>query len=84
MFSIRYSSLLKYKQIKKDLQTITNIKPFINKYSWEGIHFPAEKDDWKKFDKNNVTIALKVLYAKQRKIYPAYISKYKSKNKLLF
>ena len=26
---------------------IITIKPFINKYKWEGIHFPSEKDDWK-------------------------------------
>ena len=38
----------------------------------------SEKDDWKKFEKNNVTIALKVLYAKNEKIYLAYISKHNS------
>ena len=30
---------------------MTKIKPFINKYKWEGKHFPAEKDDWKKLRK---------------------------------
>ena len=29
-----------------------------------------------KNEKNNVTIALNVLYAKQEKIYPAYVSKH--------
>ena len=51
------------------------IKPFTNKYSWEGTNFSSEKDDWKKFEKNNVTIALNVLYAKKEKTYPAYVSK---------
>ena len=46
---------------------MTNIKPFINKYNLEGINSPSEKDDWKKFEKNNVTIALSVLYAKKGK-----------------
>ena len=32
----------------------------------------------KKSEKNNVTIALNVLYAKKEKIYPAYVSKYNS------
>ena len=27
------------------------------------------KNDWKKFEKNNLTIALNVLYAKKEKIY---------------
>ena len=32
----------------------------------------------KKNEKNNVTIALNVLYAKKEKIYPAYVSKHNS------
>ena len=44
---------------------ISKIKPFINKYNWEGLNFPSEKDDWNNFEKNNVTIALNVLYAKK-------------------
>ena len=40
------------------------IKRFINEYSWEGINFPSEKEDWKKFEKNNVTFALTALHAK--------------------
>ena len=44
---------------------MTKIKPFINKYNWEEINFPTEKDDWRKIEKNNVTIALNVLYAKK-------------------
>ena len=40
------------------------IKPFANKYSWEGINFPSEKEDWKKFEENNVTFALIVFHAK--------------------
>ena len=55
------------RKIIKNLQTITKINPFINKYNWKEISFPSEKDDWKKFEKNNVTIALSVLYAKKEK-----------------
>ena len=35
-------------------------------------NFSSEKDDWKKIEQNNVTIALNVLYAKKENIYPAY------------
>ena len=62
------------KKSKQDLKRITKIKSFKNKYNWEGINFPSEKDDWKKFEKNNLRIALNILYAKKEKIYPAYIS----------
>ena len=52
-------------EIKKDLQGITKIKLFINKYNWKGINIPSEKKLKKKIEKNNVTIALIVLYAKK-------------------
>ena len=45
------------------------------KYKWEVINFPSEKDDWKTFEKNNVTISFNVLYAKKENIYPASVSK---------
>ena len=58
---------LNHEEIKKDLQRITKIKPFINKYNRERIHFSSEKYDWKKFEKSNVAVALNVLYAKKEK-----------------
>ena len=69
---------LNYEKIVKHAEKITRIKPFINKYNWKEINYPSKKDDWKKFKKNNVTIALNVLYAKKEKIYPAYVSKHNS------
>ena len=50
----------------------------MNKYNWEGINFSSEKDGWKEIGKNNVTIAVNVLYAKKEKIYPVYLSKHNS------
>ena len=44
----------------------------------EGINFQSEKDDQKKFEKNNRRNALNALYAKKCKIYTAYVSKYNS------
>ena len=43
--------VLNYEEIKKDLQRITKINPFIKKYNWDGIDFPSEKEDWKKVEK---------------------------------
>ena len=39
---------------------------------------PLEKDDWKKIVKNILTIVLNVSYAKNEKIYPAYVWKHNS------
>ena len=66
MFSIRYNSRIK------------SWKNRISKYNCEGINYPSEKDDWKKFEKNDLTIVLSVLYSKKEKIYNAYVSKHNS------
>ena len=69
MLSICCNSYVKSWRNQKRPQRITKIKPFINTYNWKEINFPSEKDDWKKFEKNNVIIALNVFYAIY-KIYP--------------
>ena len=66
-------AVLNREEIKKDLQIITKIKLFINKYNWEEINFSSEKDDWKKFEKKYVIIALNVLYAKKEKKNVSYL-----------
>ena len=66
-FQYAVTVALSYEEIKKDAQRITKAKRFRNKYNWEGINFPSEKDHRKKFEKNNVTITLNVLYAKKEK-----------------
>ena len=43
---------------------------YIDSPDWEGINYSSQKDDWEKFEKNNVTIALNVLYAKKEKKSP--------------
>ena len=72
------NSCVKSWRNKKRLAKITRIKPSINKYNLEGINFISEKDGWKTFDKNYVTIATNVLYVKKEKIYPAYVLKHNS------
>ena len=67
---------MNHEEIRKRSERITKIKPFLNNYNWEGISFPSEKDDRKKCEKNNWTIALNILYAIKEKIYPVYVSKH--------
>ena len=58
-------------------ERISKIKPFINKYNWKDIDFPAMSKDWKKFESNN-EIALNTLYVPRntKKINIAYKSKH--------
>ena len=53
---------LNYQIIESNPQIISKLKPYINKYNWERITFPAGSKKWQKFERNNNTIALNVLY----------------------
>ena len=53
MLSICCNSRVKFQRNKKETQKVTKIKLFIYEYNWEGTNVPSEKDDWKKFEKNN-------------------------------
>ena len=66
---------LKVEEINKDPLRVSNIKPFINNYNWKGINYPSKIEDRKRFQKNNLTIALNNLYIKEKEICPAYVSK---------
>ena len=55
---------LNYQNIELNPQRISKLKPYINKHNWEGIDFPAGSKEWQKLERNNNTIALKVLYVK--------------------
>ena len=61
-FQYAITVALNHEQIKKDLQRITKIKPFTDKYNWKEISFPSHQKDSKKFESNNKTIALNILY----------------------
>ena len=55
---------LNYQTIETHPERISKLKPYINKYNWEGINFPAGSKEWQKFERNNDTIALNILYVK--------------------
>ena len=62
---------LDHEEIGKHPERIAKIKLFLNKYNWEGTNYPSGKDDWKTF-----TIALNLLYSKEKNICPAFVSKH--------
>ena len=80
-FQNALNDALDYQRIKKDPQKISKIKPYISQYNWKDIKFPSSKEDWKKFEQNNKTIALNILFVPHNKkeISHAYISKYNHK-----
>ena len=69
---------LNHEKIYKDPQRVSKIKPFIDQYNWNDIDFPSTSKDWKKFELNNESIAINILYVphKTGKIHLAYKSKH--------
>ena len=72
---------LNYQNIKKGPQRISKIKLFIDQYDWKEIDFLSEKKDQKKFELNNKTIALNILFVpyNTEEIRLAYKSKHNFK-----
>ena len=48
---------------------VSNFETFMSKYNWGTINYRSKLDDWKRFQKNNPTIALNVLYTKKKKYF---------------
>ena len=61
-FQFSITVVLNRQNIKTHPEIISNIKHFIDQYNWEGIDFPDGVKDWKKFEQNNKTNALNILY----------------------
>ena len=60
---------------------MSKLKPFTDNYNWNDVEFPSHSKYWKKFEQNNKTIGLNILFApyNTKQIKPAYISKYNHK-----
>ena len=82
-FENALNDALNYQNNEAQPERISKLKPSINKYNSEGIDFPARPKYWIKFERNNKTIALNVLYVqyKTKAISFAYRSEYNNKRK---
>ena len=83
-FQYSITVALNHQNTENHPERISNIKPFIDKYNWKGIDFPAGIKDWKKFEKNNKEVALNILSAPSnntKTINLIYKSKYNRKRK---
>ena len=80
-FQYSVTIALSYDEIKQDHQRLSRINKFVNRYDWSGINFPSHVVDWKKFELNNKSVALNVLYVPygEKTIRHAYKSKYNLK-----
>ena len=68
-----------HSELKKPLERIlSKLIEYTDKLNFNGINFPANKHDYKIFEKNNDTIALNIFFLpfKAEKIFPEYVSKH--------
>ena len=77
-FQYAVTVALNYQNIKNNPERISKIKHFIDQYNWKEISFPSPKKDWERFELNNKSIALNVLFVpyNTETIRLAYKSKY--------
>ena len=64
-FQYSITVALNHQNIENQPERISNIKSFIDQYNWKCKTFPAGIKNWKKFEQNNKTIALNILYVPQ-------------------
>ena len=74
-FQYALTVALNHEKIKDHPERISKI---IDHYNWNEIDFPSTGKDWKKFESNNKSIALNILYVSHNteKICHVYKSKY--------
>ena len=74
---------LDFQNIEKHPERISKLKPYINKYNWEGIDFRAGPKELQKFEQNNKTNAPNILFIQRntKTISVAYRSEYNNKRK---
>ena len=82
-FNNALDDALNYQAVKTNPERISKLKPYINTYNWEGIDFPAQTKEWKKFKQNSKTIALYILFIPHntKSISFAYRSEHNTKHK---
>ena len=66
-FQCAITVALDHQDMGNNPQMISKMKPFIDKYNWQGINIPSGPEDWKKFEQNNKTIALNIFYVPHNK-----------------
>ena len=66
-FQYAITAALNYQNIDHHPKRISKLEPFINNYNWKDIEFPSHSKDWRKFECNNKTIALNILFVPYKK-----------------
>ena len=82
-FKYALAVALNHHKIDNHPERVSKLRPYINNYNWSDIYFPVELKEWKKFEKNNESIALNILFVPNdsKDMRLAYKSEYNGKRK---
>ena len=61
-FQYSITIALNYQKVSNKPERVLKVKPFINNFNWNEINFPPQQQDYEKFETNNESIALNILY----------------------
>ena len=61
-FQYSVTIALNYQKTSNNRERILKVQSFINNFNWNEINFPPQQQDYKKFETNNESIALNILY----------------------
>ena len=70
---------LHYEEISDHSERISKLRPFAERYDWEGLEFPMALNEISKFEKRNPEIAVNVLFVNKKSIYIARRSGFNGK-----
>ena len=74
-FQYAIAAALNHQNIDHHPERISKLRAFINNYNWKDIELSSHSKGWRKFECNNKTIALNILYVPHntKQIKQAYI-----------
>ena len=80
-FKYAITAVLNHEKIKNHPERNSDLQSFIGEYEWKNIDFPVTSKDWKKFEQDNKTIALNILFVpyNTKQIRHGYKSEYNYK-----
>ena len=71
-FQYALTATLNHQNIRNHPERISNIKPFIDEYNWEGIHFPSHQDGQEESEKPKNMLTIESLNKIKRRLHSIY------------
>ena len=78
-FKYAVVAALHHEVISDHPERVSKLRPFVERYNWEGLEFPMALNKISKFEKRNLEIAVNVLFVSKKNIFIARRSEFNGK-----